>query len=97
MGQSQNANADRLSPGLYVLLQDSELATELMELPSGSAAVDTVDPVDTPHVLKRYLSDRILHHSESTPAGSRVDEANRILAALSDGLREPACTSEGPR
>ena len=93
MGQLHNANAVRLSPGLYELLEDSALATELTGLPDGSAALDTVDPADTPHVLARYLRDRILFHLESIPAASRVDEANRILAALNDGMRDPACIS----
>ncbi|MFI7742165.1 DUF3427 domain-containing protein [Kocuria rhizosphaericola] len=97
MGQSQNANVNRLSPGLYELLEDSVLATKLTELPDGSAALDTVDPADTPHVLARYLNDRILFHLESIPAATRVDEANRILRALNDGMRAPACISEGPR
>lgn len=97
MGQSQNANVDRLSPGLYELLEDSVLAMELTELPEGTAALDTVDPADTPHVLARYLNDHILFHLEAVPAANRVDEANRILAAVNDGMRNPACISEGPR
>lgn len=43
MGQSQNANVDRLSPGLYELLEDSVLATKFTESPDGRAALDTVD------------------------------------------------------
>ncbi|MFI7580949.1 DUF3427 domain-containing protein [Kocuria sp. M4R5S9] len=97
MGQLQNAKSGQLSPGLYELLEDSSLAMNLMDLPDGSAALDTVDPADTPHVLARYLSDRILFHLESIPAATRVDEANRILAALNDGMQEPARISEGPR
>ncbi len=97
MGQSQNANAGCLSPGLYELLEDSVVAKEIVGLPNGSAAVDTVDPADTPHVLTRYLSDRILFHLESMPAASRVEEANRILAALQDGTQDSARISEGPR
>lgn len=97
MGQSHNANAVRLFPGLYELLEDSALETDLTELPEGSAALDTVDPADSPHVLARYLRDRILLHLESTPAATRVHEANRILAALNDEMQDPARISEGPR
>ncbi|MEX5296943.1 DUF3427 domain-containing protein [Kocuria sp. CPCC 205268] len=97
MGQSHNATAGRLSPGLYELLEDSALATELTELPAGSAALDTVDPIDTPHVLARYLRDRILFHLESIPAATRVHEANRILATLNHETQDPARISEGPR
>ncbi|MFI7483395.1 DUF3427 domain-containing protein [Kocuria sp. M1R5S2] len=97
MGHPQSTVFEQLSPGLYEHLEDSELLRQLAALPLGRAVLDKVDDADSPHVLGRYLADRIQVHLESLPAATRVDEVNRILGLLDRDPDAALRIAPGPR
>src|SRR5688572_26325983 len=97
MAHPHMADTDRLSPGLYELLEDSVLHAGIASLPTGKALIAKVGAADTPHILTRYLADRIQFHLESVAPEERVEEANRILSSLGAGTEVVRRIAPGPR